>query len=497
MTVPGGTNGPSADLCAQIAAFIRENHRSGVVPPVRRITAVFGLSPGTVIGVLRRLVHDKVIEKPPHRKSYYLCGVRAGESGHRKSRPEVLAAILRREIVQGRLSAASFPSNKELRIRFGCSWATIKRTLELLQAEELVEPKGRGFGVRGATHLSERRTQLYVSVHPRLLDTRQVLGLIRALELDLQDFGWTRPHLLFEPEPTRRRFPQPHSVAGFVHILLSEPEKWVRHYRRYPQVPVALVSTYLTASERAWMGEGMSERMGVVMPDNLRAGREVAVHLFELGHRRVAFLSHVEPAKFGWVSERFQGASRVFGSDIAPRTRLSFHGPSGAVHEEGPVKPEPGDRGDYLLGRARRYLGHYRTLIMSSGVFDEDILQHSLRSTWRYLALWGERRRARDLFERALRDEGVTAWICVNDELAMLALSFLSAAGRSSDIDVIGFDNSFESYRLRLSSYDFSMDRVSHALMQFMRKKTPESPAGRFVHVPGRLVPRSSTRTRR
>jgi DNA-binding LacI/PurR family transcriptional regulator len=325
-----------------------------------------------------------------------------------------------------------------------------------------------------------------------LFDIGHFLGLIKALELDLQDRGWHRPYLLFESRPVERHFPPPHTVAGFVHIMLHNPEEWMRHFRRYPRVPVAMIATYLTPSAREWMAERMSERMGLIMTDNRRAGREVAAHLMELGHRRVAFVSHVDTAEHGWAMLRLEGALSVFGEDA-----LTLYSPWQTA-EEGDTDTTGADStDDHLYGHARWYLRNYQALIYKSAMLSQSVLKHNLRATWRYLALRGERRRMKRLFERALRDEGVTAWICVNNELAMLALAYLSSVGRESDIAVIGFDNTTESYKLGLSSYDFSMDRVAHAVMQFLARDMSRAHEERFILVPGRLIPRNSTREHR
>jgi hypothetical protein len=62
---------------------------------------------------------------------------------------------------------------------------------------------------------------------------------------------------------------------------------------------------------------------------------------------------------------------------------------------------------------------------------------------------------ARALFERALEDKGITAWVGCNDKAALSALRYLEGKGRKAPahLSVAGFDNSRESFEGGLTSF--------------------------------------------
>jgi LacI family transcriptional regulator len=104
--------------------------------------------------------------------------------------------------------------------------------------------------------------------------------------------------------------------------------------------------------------------------------------------------------------------------------------------------------------------------------------------------------RLRPLFERALGDRRATAWIGVNDTVALAALAFLRAAGRRvpADLSVVGFDDSNDALRAGLASYDFNLPALAEALVEHVvgwrsRSGRDHSPV---AEIPGLLVERDS-----
>jgi DNA-binding LacI/PurR family transcriptional regulator len=107
-------------------------------------------------------------------------------------------------------------------------------------------------------------------------------------------------------------------------------------------------------------------------------------------------------------------------------------------------------------------------------------------------------RSSRPLFEKALAVRDATAWICANDRLALIALSFLSERGVAvpKDLLIVGFDNMpVKTFDQRLTSYDFNASGYVHRMLNFIVR--PPRPRGQYRHatieVEGTVMLRDTT----
>ncbi|MBD3240531.1 MAG: hypothetical protein GF331_08090 [Chitinivibrionales bacterium] len=105
------------------------------------------------------------------------------------------------------------------------------------------------------------------------------------------------------------------------------------------------------------------------------------------------------------------------------------------------------------------------------------------------------------LFERALRDTAITAWVAINDPCGYAALDFLHGkkVAVPDRIALIAFDDSVEAFVLGLSSYNFNVAAVVRAMIGHLLSPPggPSARAPRLVEVAGRVVARESTGKRR
>lgn len=75
------------------------------------------------------------------------------------------------------------------------------------------------------------------------------------------------------------------------------------------------------------------------------------------------------------------------------------------------------------------------------------------------------------MFEQALAEPGVTAWVCATDYLALFALKFLSHKKIQipAQISVIGFDDMPQGLENRLSTYHFDMETAARNMLLHVR----------------------------
>jgi DNA-binding LacI/PurR family transcriptional regulator len=98
----------------------------------------------------------------------------------------------------------------------------------------------------------------------------------------------------------------------------------------------------------------------------------------------------------------------------------------------------------------------------------------------------------RPLFCDAVQQQGVSAWICGNDDMALIARSFLDSVNPPPKHIplVIGFDDIPAAFALQLSSYNFNAGRVAELACTFvLDPATPLLPQS-FCEIPGFVVMR-------
>jgi hypothetical protein len=206
-------------------------------------------------------------------------------------------------------------------------------------------------------------------------------------------------------------------------------------------------------------------------------GRGVGIHLRELGHERIAFLSTLHGTN--WSARRLeglQGAMEGVG-EVVPFLL------------DGPVAPPPLPR---ELLRAIESAGagtrRYGALFARHLAEIEAACSMLLRDERRIPTI-------EPLFEKALSDRSITAWVLSNDTQALIAIHWLRARGIDvpGQISVVGFDDSNRGQDLGLTSWSFSEFDLAEAMVRHL--VNPLSGSG-AVRIDGNLVARSTTARR-
>jgi len=159
-----------------------------------------------------------------------------------------------------------------------------------------------------------------------------------------------------------------------------------------------------------------------------------------------------------------------------------------------PVEDERAGREFAHYPHATMFPGKYRDVIQRSALeLENAALSHAAA---RYAATARVYDAMKPLFEKALADPLVTAWVCSNDDAAIMALDFLAkkrcpVPGR---ISVMGFDDSRQAVEARLTSYNANADRLPQAMMthilQFRRRPFDRDI---YVRMPGTIMERATT----
>jgi DNA-binding LacI/PurR family transcriptional regulator len=105
----------------------------------------------------------------------------------------------------------------------------------------------------------------------------------------------------------------------------------------------------------------------------------------------------------------------------------------------------------------------------------------------------------REVFDRALRSRGATAWVGLSDTCALAAQHYLQAqrVRVPEEISLVGFDNGTEAFCNGLTSYDFNPPGAVEAMlghvMQFQGARARRGQSQGMVEVPGTIMVRGTT----
>jgi hypothetical protein len=389
----------------------------------------------------------------------------------------------------------ALPPAKELCATYGVGRLSLGRALRALVAEGRLAREGRGFRPRRARARSREATVVFLAEQPGgdvLTDLApRSLELWRCLEERCRSRGLrlvVRPaqHYLVG---ARRPTPGPPEVLGYVvrnldlaPALAERLLGWLAELDR----PVAMVDEVGLPSELEWARRASRFRAFAIAHSD-RAGREVGESLLDLGHRQLAVFSPF--GDVAWSRNRMRGLADAL-HDAIPGGTIEFVTPrfpdDDAVRDA--IAHAPGYR-----TLARRTEG-FRMALDPGRPADGGLLARD--PGFRGFVADAVAGCLRPLFERALAEGRATAWVGVNDMVALAALRFLRSAGRRVplDVSVVGFDDTVDALRAGLASYDFNLPALAHALIEHVVGW--RSRAGRdhapVVEIPGALVARDS-----
>lgn len=177
-------------------------------------------------------------------------------------------------------------------------------------------------------------------------------------------------------------------------------------------------------------------------------GKDMGRYLATLGHRTVAYLCdhHGNP----WSRNRHAGLVAALsratpGSCIVP---VVFDAPANAIPNE-PIPPYANPAAPFTARQQRL---------------------HAISAlTWKH-----REAQLRPLFEQAIALNGPTAWVCGNDQIAVLAVDFLRQRGVHvpRDISVVGFDDMSEAHTEGITTYRFREQELAQALFAHVINST-------------------------
>jgi DNA-binding LacI/PurR family transcriptional regulator len=255
----------------------------------------------------------------------------------------------------------------------------------------------------------------------------------------------------------------------------------------------------------------------------------MARHLIGLGHRSLAYLSAAH--KFSWSQERLEGIRKQCSCaglehavvpvvtdemDVAYQHILALSGFPDAVIRKvtsiGASKSQAKSLYNAYLKfkkewtprqfASRDIRDFQRNFAFLISPLKEKMSEDFLDGVYSAFIVTAVRRMAAmsltPLFQQALNNQAVTAWICASDDVALAALSFLKdhRIAVPGSLSVAGFDDrSYESLEHRLTTFDFNVSGAVHNMLNFIAR--PPRSRGPYRHraieVEGMVIERGTS----
>jgi len=373
----------------------------------------------------------------------------------------------------------ALPTIKELAGRYGCGSETIRAVLRSLSRKGLITQERRRYYVsRGPGARGQAPICIISDAHHLLSGNELFWRLISAVEKETIHLNWPLAHA------TLRRGDLPRNAAAFI-CLSGKDDLLFRLEHRFPKVPLVLIDPD-DSIKYTHVLKGKARRVLRIYNDHFVAGRQIATRLANHGHRRIAVVGPYSPDA-RWVDMRIRGIADIYPIDDnnagAYSSRL-YVGDIGDI-----PTPQESEEIERHAWKLRRSLRKVKNLPWRMQYF-------TVNATYSLTLMLKKAAGMEEMLSRALANKEVSAWICLNDETAAMAIHFLNRRNirPGEDISVFGFDNSRLAYTMDISSYDFNFAGVGHVAVRWLERPGAlnTEPKGEYV-ANGFIVERSST----
>ncbi len=412
------------------------------------------------------------------------------------------------DIVSGRYTEVGrLPSAKELQRTLDVSFATLKKALSVLIEEKIIEPHTNGYIIPTlCPSIGHSRIAAIACgwEDGKIWIDHQDKSYFRALEsecikmniqLDVIVYFRTQERLRFIHSATKKDFDlNERSILGYIFIvanLESAPEEVLERLaglRRNVAVLDVVGGWNIPRSV-------ISNRFVRFFTTTTSAvpAKRVAQYLLNKGHKKAAFFSPFHRAL--WSKLRLNTITDMYKRAGLPDGVVAF------------VRENYAYQWDYLKNQAHKE--DIRSIIHQYEEWKKEAHSGFFRrfgnlgySIVKYVTEWncasGEiYEEMRPLFESALSDPRITAWIAANDFAATIAMDFLKERNVRipEEISVISFDNTIDAMEYQLTSYDFNNNGIVNMMVRFLLAPQTIKPprSGIYLETEGNLIVRRST----
>ena len=410
-------------------------------------------------------------------------------------------------ILNGMFARGSLlPGMKELQQQFGTSFPTLKKALNRMLEDGIIVARKRRFAVPS---LAQKESDLRIIIlKPKDLWGKSLFhetaydSLLKFFEIEcsririkLEILDYRMSDGAFELTPLGSEsavsFPSSQDIQGycFLHQLNETAHIEIMRQIAATGKPAAIFDTTEDAVTVQYCKPGKRHHIFTVT-SGFQSGLQAALCLLERAHKKIAFISPYH--KWSWSQNRLEGVQSAY----------IRAGQGKAVHLFAFDKLDS----TWKFYQQAREQFSFDTLADVYNSWLEKIPPHTARHIDLVME-WALRKASEHagidnsmhpLFEQALRKKDITAWVCANDLVGLMAYEFLQQRNIAvpGKISLFGFDNSLLARKIRLTSYDFNLPAIASAMLHHVL--WPGNPLQRsrrrMTTIDGDIVYRESTR---
>jgi DNA-binding LacI/PurR family transcriptional regulator len=384
---------------------------------------------------------------------------------------------------------------KELQARYNADYRTVKKALGRAAAHRVIPDSGRSRR-RPETTPALHNVPVFIYDHHDELSLQYLdAEVLRTIEHACRSNGLNPTFVRYRREGPSFRYIN-HATAmpwrpdggelGAFWIALADNEILDDCCGRLLALnaPIAVFDSTDEQTFPAFFRNSARTAFFEAMPAG-RAGEILGSLLLKLEHRRVAYVS----THFGtlWSRGNAEGLRRAF-SAAGTGHSVSF------VTRDLPPDDSPSATVAASLGAKATRLGRLHSRFGKKLL--HSLFQRTVESaTGQAFRSWLFAEGMEKLFRRALKDRGVSAWVCANDSEAIQALDFLKRHGIAVPraLSVAGISNTIDAVRFNLTSCGDDYNTIFRAMADYVVRPGVPSRDAKVRPITGFIVERGST----
>ena len=492
-----------SETIKNIQKIIEENPDARL-PSVRNLSRLCMVSLVTISRAIAILKEEGLLEGGWGR-GYYIAGRRRPLSkqtaDQTTGKAKKVALMLKNDIIEGKYPTHQpLPSIKQMSVQYNVSYPTIRKILEVLSKENIIKRNGAryyfftnrvqhrpkiaivafGIGINSITIETERERTFY-----RLLSNAAMNHTVILETVCYNDYLGD-PQFFTPDNSSLENYLNSNRITG---IILSS-----YHMKDSAECLRKLLSFNIPIS--AWVEDHRILRLIGRYNTNQKKlsffdssysmlpGFEVGRYLIGKGHRDIAYISpyHESP----WSQNRLSGLKKAAHScsdvHIFPFVCDQYLNDHYFLLKV--IKESSFDKNCSVRKISEKLHPFLRSRISSVRVEHDTLLRDNLIFT-----------ECEKLIVRASTKSSITAWVCANDQIAVMINDYWNhnEVPLTRRPALFGFDNSFKSFERNISSYEFNTNgevqsMLNHLLYPNSSYLLTDKPA---IRLSGRIIERA------
>jgi DNA-binding LacI/PurR family transcriptional regulator/DNA-binding transcriptional regulator YhcF (GntR family) len=409
------------------------------------------------------------------------------------------------DLLEGRFAPGGLlPTRKQLAVRYGVCYHTLRKALRSLVGQGYLESVGRGFRVPVVSTGSLRSSLVMLSradAQGADWQTQMSQEFFRALERECSANG-IGLSLLTHPFEHTGNAARLRALVRTLQRMPAPPLGVLVRPHGMTDAETAMLARELgsLSSPVAWLDEtgldvpprvqGRPSNTRVFsLPRNTDLAGRMARHVLGLGHRSAVYVSAAHQAD--WSRDRLRSLQEAF---VGAGGCITAAVAAGA-------DPRPDGIGRALSSALRRALNRTAVAAGRGQGQSMELVMHRLDSQAHSLAQRASlRAQLAPVLRQARSVREATVWVCGNDETALICLDYLQSQGVQvpAQIGVVGFDDTYDALCRGLTTYNFDRAGAIRAVMAYVRGTAWRRQRHTEVSaIPGYVVQRRTLAARR